>query len=232
MLFPSGYSINFGYDLDPVVAEIGDTLTITRWVVNNESFDLTGLYLSEHLPPEMGIVSFDLTLNGSATPYLFVDTPIAEIYSGYDNYHWVIDDPNGGVGNTLHPGDSIGLTLKIRPYQGGVYTLPFHQTVFYGGASGFFSVDTDGGITVTVGECCTTRGDVDSAPETSVPINVSDLSYLVSYLFRGGPPPPCPEQADVDASDPYTNQPNVADLTYLVDFLFRGGPAPPPCSAD
>jgi opacity protein-like surface antigen len=76
------------------------------------------------------------------------------------------------------------------------------------------------------GTCCNhdgIRGDVDynfSGP------NVADLTYLVDYLFRGGPTPPCIEEADVDGN---LAGPNVADLTYLVDYLFRGGPPPPAC---
>jgi len=56
-------------------------------------------------------------------------------------------------------------------------------------------------------------------------LNVADLTYLVDYLFRGGPPPPCPEEGDVNGD----GNTNVADLTYLVDYLFRGGPPPLPC---
>jgi hypothetical protein len=58
-------------------------------------------------------------------------------------------------------------------------------------------------------------------------IDVSDLSYLVDLLFRGGPAALCAEEANVngDAGE----QINVSDLSYLIDLLFRGGPAPPPC---
>ena len=56
--------------------------------------------------------------------------------------------------------------------------------------------------------------------------DISDLTYLVSYLFQNGPPPPCEEEADVDAS----GQIDVSDLTYYVAYLFQGGPAPIWCS--
>jgi hypothetical protein len=65
------------------------------------------------------------------------------------------------------------------------------------------------------------RGDIDG----SGGIDVADLTYIVDYLFRGGPTPPCDEEADPDGS----GGTDVADLTYIVDYLFRGGPPPLPC---
>jgi len=62
-------------------------------------------------------------------------------------------------------------------------------------------------------------GDIDG--DGSDP-NVGDLTYLVDFLFNGGPPPPIEAAADVDGSGDL----NVSDLTYLVEFLFDGGPAP------
>lgn len=64
------------------------------------------------------------------------------------------------------------------------------------------------------------RGDIDGIPG----ISVSDLTYLVDYLFNGGPPPlPVLKAGDVDCEDDI----NVADLTYLVSYMFKSGP--PPC---
>jgi len=54
--------------------------------------------------------------------------------------------------------------------------------------------------------------------------NVADLTYLVAYLFQGGPPPGQMYAADVNGDGSAT--PNVSDLTYLVAYLFHGGPAP------
>ncbi len=62
-------------------------------------------------------------------------------------------------------------------------------------------------------------------PGGGSPINVSDLTYLVSYLFKGGPEPvPVLLNGDCNCSLDI----NVADLTYLVAYLFTGGP--PPCN--
>ncbi len=69
--------------------------------------------------------------------------------------------------------------------------------------------------------CCLDRGNVDGEGG----INIADLTYLVSYLFFGGPLPPCPEEGNADGSSAI----NVADLTYLVEYLFGGADPPPPC---
>ncbi|MFH1373702.1 MAG: hypothetical protein ABII79_07905 [bacterium] len=77
---------------------------------------------------------------------------------------------------------------------------------------------------VITGPCCNhdgIRGDADY----SMGLDVGDLTYLVAYLFQGGPAPPCLEEGDVDGSGAI----DVGDLTYLVAYLFQGGPAPPPC---
>jgi len=54
--------------------------------------------------------------------------------------------------------------------------------------------------------------------------DVSDLTFIVDYLFISGPPPASLSTADIDGSGSL----DVADLTYLVEYLFSGGP-PPAC---
>jgi len=61
------------------------------------------------------------------------------------------------------------------------------------------------------------------------PIDVADLSYLVDYLFKGGPEPPCLDEGNVDGIEGPGGPIDVADLSYLVDYLFKGGPAPAAC---
>ena len=69
--------------------------------------------------------------------------------------------------------------------------------------------------------CCTLRGDLISDGN----IIVSDLVFLVSYLFRGGATPSCRDHADITSDSAV----NVSDLTFLVNYLFRGGPFPGAC---
>ncbi len=75
--------------------------------------------------------------------------------------------------------------------------------------------------------CCIPpiRGNVNGDAQELV--NVSDLTYLVSFLFSNGPPPPCFEEGNVngDAQESV----NVSDLTYLVSYLFSDGPEPADC---
>ena len=75
--------------------------------------------------------------------------------------------------------------------------------------------------------CCVgpIRGNIDGDAGNS--INVSDLTYLIRYLFSAGPPPPCSEEGNVDGS--LNGSINVSDITYLVNYLFQSGADPAPC---
>ncbi len=82
------------------------------------------------------------------------------------------------------------------------------------------------------GGCCNgdgLRGNVDQLTGPAGEIDVADLSYLVEYLFQGGPVPPCEDEGNVDGVVGPGGAFDVADLSYLVDYLFKGGPPPPDC---
>ncbi len=75
--------------------------------------------------------------------------------------------------------------------------------------------------------CCMEpiTGNVDFDPEDE--ITVSDLVYLVTYMFQGGPPPPCIEEANIDGD--VGGSIDINDLVVLTQYMFSGGPSPAPC---
>jgi hypothetical protein len=56
-------------------------------------------------------------------------------------------------------------------------------------------------------------------------VNSADVSYLINYLFVGGPAPQ-PRQAGDANCDGIINS---ADVAYLINYLFVNGPPPPEC---
>ncbi len=73
---------------------------------------------------------------------------------------------------------------------------------------------THGTLTVLVGMC----GDVNC----NTMINLLDVTYLIAYLYQGGPAP-CSEWAANVNGDAGIN---ILDITYLIGYLYMGGPAP------
>lgn len=53
-------------------------------------------------------------------------------------------------------------------------------------------------------------------------INVLDITYLIAYLYQGGPAPEPWESADVNS----TGTLNILDITYLLAYLYMGGGEP------
>jgi hypothetical protein len=51
-------------------------------------------------------------------------------------------------------------------------------------------------------------------------VTIADATYIVSYVYRGGPGPI--GSGDVNSDTRVT----IADATYLVSFIYRSGPAP------
>jgi hypothetical protein len=58
--------------------------------------------------------------------------------------------------------------------------------------------------------------------------NILDCTYLISYLYKGGPAPVPYEVCSGDANK--TCGINILDVTYLINYLYKGGP--PPCSCE
>lgn len=97
----------------------------------------------------------------------------------------------------------------------------------YGLGHGYWQPLGGGGST----SCCNLRADIN---HDGTGPDISDLVYMVSYMFSGGPQPPCEDPpgsgyfAEADVNGDMTG-PDISDLVYLVTYMFSGGPAPVPC---
>jgi len=148
-----------------------------------------------------------------------VNPALASIDRGQNGLLDLRPDPNGyATQNVRTPTDPW---FDAVPYKGAVdpYALKDSYTMWMN----YWSFLYSGGFMGTVPNagCCVLRGNVDGAGD----INVSDLTYLVTYLFQGGANPACLEEADIDGSTAI----NISDLTYLVAYLFQGGADPIVC---
>ncbi len=60
-------------------------------------------------------------------------------------------------------------------------------------------------------------------------INAIDITYLINYLFKFGPPPvPVMDMADANCD----KKVSLSDTVFLINYLFKGGPAPSLCYTD
>ncbi|MBU8933751.1 MAG: hypothetical protein KOO62_07065 [candidate division Zixibacteria bacterium] len=123
-----------------------------------------------------------------------------------------------------HPdfnGEVLALVIPAKEFIMG-YGLPWGINEVTYSVSGAFSDETPlllNGSTIIIGHI---PGDING--DGNGP-NVADLTFLVDYLFLGGPHPPVMVTADLDCNRSI----NVSELTLLVDHLFKGGPAPVAC---
>ena len=76
------------------------------------------------------------------------------------------------------------------------------------------------------GCCIDYRGNIDGDPGDV--IDISDLVYLVDFMFTEGPEPPCWREANIDSIGA-DEELDISDLVYLVDYMFSSGPPPPDC---
>ncbi len=53
-------------------------------------------------------------------------------------------------------------------------------------------------------------------------VNLLDITFLISYLYKSGPEPVSLWAADVDGNGAV----NILDITYLIAFLYKDGPVP------
>jgi len=150
--------------------------------------------------------------------YQVVNTsPLNDVFdiTTWDDLGWITPDT---FDKAIAAGEDTIFSIPVHPPQG----TPL-ETV----SNLYFKVRSRGDTTVSdsqtvVAKVILQHGDANY----SGGIDIADVTYMVAYLFGGGPLPiPVPEAGDFDCD----NQVNISDLTSLVTYLFRGG-SPPPCN--
>ncbi len=66
--------------------------------------------------------------------------------------------------------------------------------------------------------CCNVAGDANNDGI----VDISDVVYLISYIFAGGLSPYCKDEGDANGS----NQIDISDVVYLIYYIFGGGTSP------
>lgn len=107
------------------------------------------------------------------------------------------------------PASIIEISVFAPPY----VTLNFAQF-------GLLASDDINAITCYDIACCILPGDANHDGAC----NIADAVYLIAYIFRGGNPPPCPNEGDANGDGTI----NIGDAVYMITFIFQGGPAPVP----
>ena len=79
------------------------------------------------------------------------------------------------------------------------------------------------------GCCIGYTGNIDYSQDDGSIVNtidIGDLVFMVNYMFRDGPEPPCIDELNVTGG---SDGIDIGELIYLVNFMFHGGPPPVPC---
>lgn len=145
------------------------------------------------------------------SPQIVPITPAASDSRAGEQINWQVLAAGGGLSTmgTLTLGSTIGQTVAGQSTMG---TLTLN--------SGFQQ-------NFETGTCCIPpmRGDVNY--DDAELIDISDLLYLIDFMFTGGPAPVCHEEADVNGDG--AELLDISDLIYLIDYMFTGGAPPPAC---
>lgn len=214
--------------IDTSTAFAGGSGEVPVYFVNDEA--LSGIEVTIAWgSPELNVDSFSFVggrLAGfSATGWAPIDSGLSIFFIAFED----LIPPGEGLLGTIHFGylstidpqlvtvDTATITAPQVLY-GTMFSDDFHEPFAPQVVSGY--LDIQGG-----GCCLGDRGNVDNSPDDAV--DISDLVYLVDYMFLNGAAPVCMGEANLDG-DPLDAL-DISDLVYLVDYMFLDGPPPPPC---
>jgi photosystem II stability/assembly factor-like uncharacterized protein len=175
----------------------------------SESDTMHGV-LVEAGPDENGINASDLTVRFVLENTGLVTDTLDAVIS--EQHGW--DLTPSSYWTELAAGEEESLEVAVTiPYDAPLSTVDL--ITCQATSRGNPSFEDDDYLAVTVSAA---RGDANNDGT----IDVGDVVYLVSYLYKAGPAPEITESGDCNCDGPI----DVGDVVYLVNYLFRGGPMP------
>ncbi len=165
--------------------------------------------------PAFFVAAADLDGNGLADIVAATYEPFVAVLAaeGFESFH-VTQQPAGR--------DAYSVTLGDLTRDG----LPDIATAHFNGVSILRNLSAapepdvnDNGVLDICESIRYERGDTDATGQ----IDLSDAVFVVSYLFLGGPKPPCDDAADVNKD----LRLDLSDAIYLLGYLFLGNAEPP-----
>jgi hypothetical protein len=189
---PAKYVLGHTYPITVTIQNAGQT----RW-----GFELTSLGASEGKAGVFTITDpLNTQLSQSSTP----------------NRDYVKQTVDGTFNGTPDGPVSWSFDWKAPNYNLGTITF------YAAGLAADGDMTAAGDITyrtsITSG-CCNIPGDANGNGSFDT---IIEVTYIIKFLYRGGPAPRCMEQADVNGDGTV----NIRDVTYLIGFLYVGGPRP------
>ena len=137
-VYPEDTSIQFNRSVEPAdfaVLGIGEVITVTVDLINDEPVDLRGFYFSDQVPNGWTVGTAGVSVDGSPVhDFGYQQGAADEIYPGFAPHRWTLELPQGGgVFSPTHPVLSNGGTAEI------IYYMTIGS-----GSGGDYSLDHDG----------------------------------------------------------------------------------------
>ena len=215
-ILPRPYSLAISETDDIVISGALGGLSLFYWDAYVTKLSSEGEILWSRTYPDIG------QTNGSSKTDVSFD--------GYGNIYLCRGQPPEG---TASPNG--GYMLKFNPEGDLVWDKSFNGDLEHAYEPYLINVDRFGrivtaGLTVRLDgstwhdDFLTMKyyqllcGDADGSGD----VGISDVVFLVNYIFLGGPFPDPNSQADVDC----TGIISVSDVVHLINAIFEGGPAP------
>lgn len=201
----------------------------TTWRITNSLFlNNSNVFLCQSCNGEIinNLFANNNTVLGLGDPNLTVEDNIF-----YNNYYAIgcsncYPDYNNFNCNNFYKNlyDFAGLPSEIDS-NGNFSANPLFcdttllTTLSVASISPLFATNNNCGIDIGLGlEIGCYCGDVSSNGD----LDISDLTFLVNYLFKSGAAPNPLQAGNIDGSEDI----NISDLTYFVNYLFKSGPDP------